>query len=319
VLPFGDRIGAARLAGYGRAVRWPLLAYLPAAVAYARTRRKLGAPAYLSLPLVALAPLAPALALPRGRFRSAAIWATQMWAYKVAFEVPHDRPERHRERLHIDYPIEADTVIGRGAPPGVRLQRRLRHPPRLSWLDRAVSALYFTWELEPHAAMLWVLLRHPERWPGCAGRLGATFDLTLLGYFAWPTAPPWWASEREDRMGHSVRRVVAEAGKELRAKPRPGVDHYVGTNPWAAMPSDHFASAVMTAMVLAGVDRRAGAAAGAYATALGFVLVYAGEHYVVDLIAGLCLAVAVRLVAPAVAGPASRVGTVLARLAPDPA
>ena len=310
--------GRGRLAAYGRAVRWPVLAYLPAVVAYARTRRKVGAPSELTLPAVALAPLAAALGLPRGSFRSGAIWTAQMWAYKISFEVPHDRPARQRERLYIDYPIRADSVIGGGMPPGQRLQRRLRHPPRLSWLDRVASFLYFAWELEPHLAMLWILRRHPDRWPGAAARLATTFDLTLLGYFAVPSAPPWWASEREDRMGHDVRRVVAEVGRELRGKPRPGIDHYTGSNPWAAMPSDHFGSALMTAMVLADVDRRLGAAAGAYAAALGLVLVYTGEHYVTDLIAGLLLATGVHLVAPAAERPAGRVAALLSRWAPKP-
>jgi membrane-associated phospholipid phosphatase len=36
-----------------------------------------------------------------------------------------------------------------------------------------------------------------------------------------------------------------------------------------------------------------------YALSLGFALVYLGEHYVVDLIAGLALAEGVRMLAPA--------------------
>jgi membrane-associated phospholipid phosphatase len=107
-------------------------------------------------------------------------------------------------------------------------------------------------------------------------------------------------------------------GRELRGKPRPGIDHYTGSNPWAAMPSDHFGSAVMTAMVLADLDRRLGVAAGAYAGTLGLILVYTGEHYVIDLIAGLLLATGVRMLAPAAERPARRVAALLSRRAPDP-
>jgi membrane-associated phospholipid phosphatase len=59
------------------------------------------------------------------------------------------------------------------------------------------------------------------------------------------------------------------------------------------MPSDHFASAAMTAILLGEIDPRLGAAAWAYALLLGFALVYLGEHYVIDLAAGLVLALAV--------------------------
>ena len=64
------------------------------------------------------------------------------------------------------------------------------------------------------------------------------------------------------------------------------------------MPSDHFASALMTARVLYDVSPAAGAAALGYALGLGFALVYLGEHYVTDLLAGLLLAVAVQRAEP---------------------
>jgi membrane-associated phospholipid phosphatase len=59
------------------------------------------------------------------------------------------------------------------------------------------------------------------------------------------------------------------------------------------MPSDHFGSASAVAMLLYELHHGAGLAAWAYALALGSALVYLGEHYVVDLIAGLSLAMAV--------------------------
>lgn len=160
-------------------------------------------------------------------------------------------------------------------------------------LDRAASLFYATWEAAPHLVLSWILLRRPERF-GCAAlRLGATFAATLPGYFLYPMAPPWWASEREGRMDRSVRRVTLEVKKELHGEPRPGSDHNTDANPWAAMPSDHFASSAMTAAILAEVDSRAGAAGAAYTLLLGGVLVYTGEHYVTDLLAGLALAAAV--------------------------
>ena len=52
------------------------------------------------------------------------------------------------------------------------------------------------------------------------------------------------------------------------------------------MPSLHFATSVMAARMLAETGPAAGAAGWAYAGVLGFALVYLGEHYVVDLVAG---------------------------------
>jgi membrane-associated phospholipid phosphatase len=274
--------------------RRALLAYVPAAFAYVRARRKLNAPRPLSIAVTAATPAVVRAALPPGRARSAAVWAAHMWAYKVNFEIPYDRPQALRERLQIDAPIRADSVIGAGVPPTQRLQRRLRRPPELTALDRALSYLYYTWEIAPHAVLAAILHRRPERFHAAALRLGATFDLTLAGYWAVPSAPPWWASEREGRMDRQVRRVVFEVAAELKRRQRPRIDHNPDANPWAAMPSDHFATATMSALLLLHeFGAPAGALGAAYALALGGALVYTGEHYAIDVLAGLVLALCV--------------------------
>jgi hypothetical protein len=78
---------------------------------------------------------------------------------------------------------------------------------------------------------------------------------------------------------------------------------FLGGNPVAAMPSLHFASSVMASHALSEVDRRAGRIGWAYTGTLGFALVYLGEHYVVDLAAGLALTEAIRVAAPHSAAP----------------
>ena len=60
-----------------------------------------------------------------------------------------------------------------------------------------------------------------------------------------------------------------------------------GGNPLAAMPSLHFATSVMAALLLAEVGPVAGALGFGYTATLGFALVYLGEHYVVDLLGGV--------------------------------
>jgi membrane-associated phospholipid phosphatase len=177
-----------------------------------------------------------------------------------------------------------------------RLQSRLRRPPELTPLDKALTGVYLFWEVEPHLALAWLLVRHPSRFTGAALRLALTFDATLVGYFATPTAPPWWASEHEGRMNGQVRRVVAEVMRALQRESRPGKpdEHESDSNPWAAWPSDHFASALSAAIALAEAGPRAGIAGFGYAGALGFALVYAGEHYVVDLLLGAMLALLIQ-------------------------
>lgn len=274
--------------------QWASLTATVSTVAVIRSRQKLGLPRALST-IWAFAP-APMLAtgFERSRVRDGLIWAAHMWSYKNAFEVPHDKQQAHRQRTHFDYPIALDRLLGRGLPPGQRLQRALRQRGDLSLLDKAMSFFYWTWEAEPHAVILWLRWRHPDRFTPAVGRLAATFDLTLLGYWAVPTAPPWWASEKLGRMDGEVRRVMAEVADWLKGEPNPTEgDHEMGANPFAAMPSDHFASAAMTAIILSEQGVLLGAVGWSYALVLAFALVYLGEHYVTDELAGLALALAV--------------------------
>jgi membrane-associated phospholipid phosphatase len=300
-------------------IRWPALLYVPAVVTFARQRRRLGPPpAVVTVAAAYATPGVISYALPRGRVRVALGWLAHMWAYKIAFEVPFDRPEELHRRLRIDEPIAADRRIGLGVPPSQRLQRRLRRPPELTLLDKVATGVYLLWEAEPHLALAWLLSRHPGRFPGAALRMAATFDATLVGYFAVPTAPPWWASEFTGRMGGQVRRVNAEVMRALQGERRPATpdEHESGANPWAAWPSDHFGSALSAAIALAEADRRAGAVGFAYAAALGLVLVYTGEHYVIDLLLGAVLALGIHGAGAALTGP--RVRMLEATIQPGP-
>ena len=70
-------------------------------------------------------------------------------------------------------------------------------------------------------------------------------------------------------------------------------------NPWGSMPSDAIPAAVVTARSLAQMSPAAGAVAWGCTGLLGFTVVYLGEHYVIDVGAGLALAEAVWRAEPA--------------------
>ena len=91
---------------------------------------------------------------------------------------------------------------------------------------------------------------------------------------------------------------MTEAGSEFWGELWQRLYDSLGRNPFAAMPSLHFGTSVMAAHVLSEVGPVEAAFGWTYAFALGFALVYLGEHYVVDLVAGLALAEAIWRVAP---------------------
>ena len=80
------------------------------------------------------------------------------------------------------------------------------------------------------------------------------------------------------------------------------------------MPSDHIAAAAITAMALAEVNVVYGVLGWTYVALASFSVVYLGEHYLIDVLAGLAVAEAVRLGEPLVIPLVRRVAQDLERL-----
>jgi membrane-associated phospholipid phosphatase len=261
-----------------------------------RHRLKLSAPVVSALTWPA--PPALALAQPRSPVRDAGIYALQMWAYFAQFDMPDDDPDALMRRLKVDYPIRVDRVLGLGTAPTVRLQRALGREDRLGPLEFGLSAVHWSWFLVPHGTLAYILLRHREHYPRSAVLMAACFDLGCVVYWLVPTAPPWWAGA-QGRMPR-VRRIMQEAGERFWRRLWDPLYSSLQGNPFAAMPSLHFGTSVMAARILSQVGPRQSALGWAYALTLGFGLVYLGEHYVVDLLAGLALAEGIWRLAPRV-------------------
>ena len=262
-------------------------------------------------------PAALVLAAPPSRLRGAAVYTLQMLAYLAHYDMPDDDEELIRRRLKVRYPIAADRVFGLGEIPTVRLQRALGRPGKVLRHDTALAWLHWSWFIVPHGTVLYALLKHPEKFERSAARIAATFDAGVVFYWVVPTAPPWWAGEH----GYlpPVRRIMVEAGSEFWGGLWQRLYDSLGRNPFAAMPSLHFATSVTAAHVLSDLGPVEGALGWAYALALGFALVYLGEHYVIDLAAGLALAEAVRLAAPRLAPAANALAGRLRALEPGTA
>jgi hypothetical protein len=274
-------------------VRAGAAATVAAAVVLPLVRRRFRIPASATTAACAAGPLALAVLRPRSKKRDVALFAMQMWAFTVVHELPYDDPDRLRDRLRTRYPIAIDRAIGAGSLPNVRLQRALSRLPRIKAVDRFLTWVHWLWFLEPYIALAFILVRHNERFPRSARQLAAVFDLGCAVYFLAPTAPPWWSSQ-EGLAGEEVRRIMIGVGEDTWGRAWPQMYDALGGNPWAAMPSLHFATSVMAAISLAEAGKVEGAVGWSYALTLGFALIYLGEHYVTDLIAGAALVAVVR-------------------------
>jgi hypothetical protein len=305
----------------GRALRVLAWSAVAAGIAVPLLRRRLRLPAVVTATAVAAAPLGMSIAVRRTWKRDVAVYALQMWAYIIVHELPYEHPERLERRVRVEYPIKVDRALF-GSPPTAVLQRLLSHPGQPTALDYGLVFLHWGWFLQPHSASAWILWRHPDSFPRSAALICAVFDIGLIGYFAIPTAPPWWAAEQgiaaetwgRGPNGPSVtpspgaevagmRRIMVDVGERVWGSLWPSLYRFFGGNPLAAMPSLHFGTSVMAASVLDDHGPVPALLGWGYASVLGFALVYLGEHYVVDLAAGLALAAGIRGAAP-LAGPA---------------
>ena len=281
-----------------------------AGVAAPVLRRRLKLPPAAVLGTAGLAPVALCVLTRRSRLRDVTVGALNMWAYVAAYEMPHDDPERLAARVKVAYPVAIDRVLGLGVPPTVRLQRAFAAPGKVNRFERVLVWCHWMWFFVPHGTVGYILVRRRERFPAAAARMYAVFDLGAVFYWAIPTAPPWWAAAHgylEDRETVLVRRMMIEYGEQFWGDRWAGLYDVLGGNPLAAMPSLHFATSLMAAHLLTEVGPVPGALGWTYASLLGIALVYLGEHYVVDLLAGAALAETVRGEAPRFAPLAGRV------------
>jgi membrane-associated phospholipid phosphatase len=196
------------------------------------------------------------------------------------------------ERAHVAPQIAADRWLGGGDVPTVWLQRRLWSPGHLHWYDYGAWGVYLThffavWLV---AAALWRASR--RRFARYAVLTSALTLGAFLVYWRYPAQPPWLASEAL-RIG-SVDRIVPIVWDSLGVSTASSVyENGNLVNTVAAMPSLHAAYPLMLLLFFWDAGRAVRAGLALYTVAMGLTLVYAGEHFVVDILAGWAMAGAV--------------------------
>ena len=199
--------------------------------------------------------------------------------------------------LHVTDVAAADRDLFFGTVPTVWLQHHFFIPGHPQWYDAVATLVYTSHFLATPilAAVLW--LRNREVWLAFVRRVLALAVAGLLTYVLFPAAPPWYAA-REGAIGPVVRGSsrgwlwlhVNKAGNLLR-------EGQVSANPVAAMPSLHTAYATTIALFVIALFRtRARWLVLIYPVVMGVALVYLGEHYVVDVVAGVVYALVIHVV-----------------------
>ena len=175
-----------------------------------------------------------------------------------------------------------------GSPvPTVRMQSALYAPQRPHWWDLATLAVYMSHFFVAPAIAFTLWIRARARYFKFMAWFVVMTTLGYITYVLYPAVPPWLASQRgELAMTHRIVRELWDyLGRHDIASAFSGSN--VLANDVAAIPSLHAAYPLMIAAFFwrrsSGLAR---AALALYAVAMGVTLVYAGEHYVVDILLG---------------------------------
>jgi hypothetical protein len=201
--------------------------------------------------------------------------------------------------------LEADAFLFGGNVPTVWLQDRLWHgSSHLRWYDYATWVVYMSYFLSTYvvAGVLWFVARPSFRRYVASAVLLAGMGVATFALF--PAAPPWLASrvgelEWTTRIIGPISAHVPFFTFSFEGLYEKGSEY---ANPVAAVPSLHAAYTLLITIFLWPLARRARPLLAAYPLAMAFALVYAAEHYVVDILLGWAYTVAAVWAVHGVAG-----------------
>jgi hypothetical protein len=188
---------------------------------------------------------------------------------------------------------DLDRMLTGGADASVALQRAW-FGPDVEWFDVIGSLIYVSHYVVPVVALAVLWLSDRREWVRYMRRLATLLALGCVGFVLVPTAPPWMAGD--PAFGYEViDPVVRHAGRGLDTIgldtwSRRWQDALDWANPVAAMPSLHAGFALFVpAFFLPRVRRRWWPALLAFPATMLLTLVYFGEHWIVDGLAGWLL------------------------------
>jgi len=183
------------------------------------------------------------------------------------------------------------AVFG-GSLPTLTLQHDFYHPGVVSPQDLVAMFFYFMHFPLPILVGFVFWLNSREHYRRYIAALLLMSFIAFITYLFWPSAPPWY--QVHDVYKIIDRTVQAEWPNQYYVS---GIYHSFNPNRFAAFPSLHAAFPALAAVYAWRRYRALGIVLIAWSLAVLLSIVYLGEHYVVDALAGyVYVAVAAALV-----------------------
>ena len=174
--------------------------------------------------------------------------------------------------------------------PTVVLQHQFYNPNQVGWQDLVAMFFYFMHFPLPILVGFIFWLRSRDHYHRFIAALLLMCFIAFITYLFWPSAPPWYEfSATRVPPGEVVHKIINETVDKLWGKNYIVTPLYSKLNPnqFAAFPSLHAAFPMLAAVYAWSRYRWLSGVLIVWSCCLVASIVYLGEHYVVDAVAGL--------------------------------
>jgi membrane-associated phospholipid phosphatase len=219
------------------------------------------------------------------------------WGWVFNRDVLHRHP-------YYEPMIMFDKFIAFGRTPTQWLQRWF-WDGHIGTADQLVALLDHAHFFVPPTLLFIIWLERREIFYRSAGALLIAAFAAAIVFVLFPAAPPWYANHH-----HHLAHVVSINSIQASASSLPHggswLEKQIPSNSVAAMPSLHAGFATLTWLIARNWRRMAGRIFLVYPLAMFFTVVYLGDHYVLDIIAGIAVALGAWYVSGRLFSPAGR-------------
>ena len=213
------------------------------------------------------------------------------WVALVAIYIAYDYSRGLADQLGmgVNYTLlrSIDSFLFLGRDPNQALQWRLYTPGDVRWYDVGGAIVYMSHFVLPVVPLAMLRVRNRTAWLQYVRRFAVTLYSAVAVFILFPAAPPWMVSERG--IGPQVSRITGRGWWELNLKTiSKTIDRGAAVmNPVAAMPSLHAGLALLvTLWFTRNRSWRVRSVALAFPLTMAVTLIYFGEHFFVDALAG---------------------------------
>ncbi|MDH7493685.1 MAG: phosphatase PAP2 family protein [Candidatus Saccharicenans sp.] len=191
---------------------------------------------------------------------------------------------RYQRPVYCEYAVKIETAIF-GQVPSVWLQSRLLPDGQTGWLEQTLTFFHGTHFIAFLIVGFLIWLKDKGHFKNYKTSFYLLLASGISLYALVPTAPPWMASNM-----FGLLPKLAHFNIDIYTAYIPDLTAGFNTDPVAAMPSLHAAFPFLCSLLLWKIFRLKALPFYIYTAIIFFTIIYTGDHYVIDIIAGVGLA-----------------------------